>query len=84
MTNKQLLVLKAIESHWDQYSCGPSLESLAEAVGVSSKSTIHAMIKRLQEGGWVTIQPNRWRTVMSTRNSPFKNVNKSLDEQVKI
>ena len=84
MTKRQLLVLEAIESHWEQYSCGPTLQGIAEAIGVSSKSTVHAMIKRLEDGGWVTMQPNRWRTVMSTRNSPFKNINKTVDEQVKI
>ncbi len=84
MTKKQLRLLQAIENYWDQFSCGPSLDSLASALGLSSKSTVHAMIKRLEEGGWVTMQPNRWRTVMSTRNNPIKKFQNTLDEQVKI
>ena len=65
-------------------STSRSLDALADALGLSSKSTIHAMIHRLKDGGWVTMQPNRWRTVMSTRNSPFKKVEKTIDESVKI
>ena len=42
------------------------------------------MIKRLEEGGWVTVQPNRWRTVMSTRNNPIKKFQNTIDEQVKM
>ena len=51
---------------------------------VSSKSTIHDMLKRLEKNGWVTMQPNRWRTVMSTRNSPFKKFDSTIDEHVKM
>ena len=84
MTEKQSKLLLAIESHWDQFSCGPSLDSLADALGLSSKSTVHAMLKRLEDNGWVTMQPNKWRTVMSTRKSPFKKFDSGIDEQVKI
>ena len=84
MTEKQSKLLLAIESHLDQFRCGPSLDSLADALGLSSKSTVHAMIKRLEEGGWVTMQPNRWRTVMSTRNNPIKKFQNTIDEQVKM
>ena len=67
MTSKQLKLLETIEEYWEEFGCGPSLDALADALGLSSKSTIHAMIHRLKDGGWVTMQPNRWRTVMSTR-----------------
>ena len=84
MTSKQLKLLETIEEYWEEFGCGPSLDALADALGLSSKSTIHAMIHRLKDGGWVTMQPNRWRTVISTRNSPFKKVEKTIDESVKI
>tara|TARA_R110000751_G_scaffold47324_1_gene106107 strand:+ start:124 stop:480 length:357 start_codon:yes stop_codon:yes gene_type:complete len=71
MTPKQLKVLEAIEYYWEQQHCGPSLEAIAEIVGVSSRSTVHAIVKRLTEDGWITMQPKRWRTMMSTRNSPL-------------
>ena len=71
MTPKQLKVLEAIESYWDTQHCGPSLEAIAEMVGVSSRSTVHAIVKRLEGDGWITMQPKRWRTMMSVRNSPL-------------
>ena len=75
MTPKQLKVLEAIESYWETQHCGPSLEAIAEMVGVSSRSTVHAIVKKLEEDGWITMQPKRWRTIMSVRNSPLnKNV----------
>tara|TARA_R100000353_G_C6498016_1_gene193473 strand:+ start:167 stop:421 length:255 start_codon:yes stop_codon:yes gene_type:complete len=84
MTAKQLKLLEAIEAYWEEFNCGPSLDALAYTLGISSKSTVHAMLKRLEDNGWVTMQPNKWRTVMSTRRSPFKKVEISVDEQVKM
>jgi len=84
MTAKQLKLLEAIEAYWEEFNCGPSLDALAYTLGISSKSTVHAMLKRLEDNGWVTMQPNKWRTVMSTRKSPFKKVEISVDEQVKM
>ena len=74
MTPKQLKVLEAIESYWETQHCGPSLEAIAEMVGVSSRSTVHAIVKKLEEDGWITMQPKRWRTMMSARNSPLQNL----------
>tara|TARA_R110000787_G_scaffold59819_1_gene135639 strand:+ start:72 stop:521 length:450 start_codon:yes stop_codon:yes gene_type:complete len=71
MTPKQLRVLEAIEEYWDTKHCGPSLEAIAGIVGVSSRSTVHAIVKRLHEDGWITMQPKRWRTMMSVRKSPL-------------
>jgi|TARA_R100000482_G_scaffold116426_1_gene59619 SOS-response transcriptional repressor LexA len=84
MTEKQLKLLEAIEAYWEEFNCGPSLDALAYTLGISSKSTVHAMLKRLEDNGWVTMQPNKWRTVMSTRRSPFKKVEINVDEQVKM
>ncbi len=84
MTAKQLKLLEAIEAYWEEFNCGPSLDALAYTLGISSKSTVHAMLKRLEDNGWVTMQPNKWRTVMSTRRSPFKKVEINVDEQVKM
>ena len=71
MTPKQLRVLEAIEGYWETKHCGPSLEAIASIVGVSSRSTIHSIVKRLHEDGWITMQPKRWRTIMSVRKSPL-------------
>ena len=71
MTPKQLRVLEAIEGYWETKHCGPSLEAIASIVGVSSRSTVHAIVKRLHEDGWITMQPKRWRTMMSVRKSPL-------------
>ena len=84
MTAKQLKLLESIEAYWEEFNCGPSLDALAYTLGISSKSTVHAMLKRLEDNGWVTMQPNKWRTVMSTRKSPFKKVEINVDEQVKM
>ena len=57
MTPRQLLVLEAIEEYWSEEHCGPSLEAIAGKVGVSSRSTVHSIVKRLHEDGWITMQP---------------------------
>ena len=82
MTPRQLLVLEAIEDYWTQNHCGPSLEAIAKQVGVSSRSTIHAIVKRLHEDGWITMQPKRWRTMMSTRNSPLEKKEEVVEEKL--
>ena len=83
MTPRQRLVLEAIEDYWAENHCGPSLEAIASRVGVSSRSTIHAIVKRLHEDGWITMQPKRWRTIMSTRNSPLAEKKEVIPEPVK-
>ena len=82
MTPRQLLVLEAIEDYWTQNHCGPSLEAIAKQVGVSSRSTIHAIVKLLHEDGWITMQPKRWRTMMSTRNSPLEKKEAVVEEKL--
>ena len=40
MTSKQLKLLETIEEYWEEFGCGPSLDALADALGLSSKSNI--------------------------------------------
>tara|TARA_R100000544_G_scaffold32731_2_gene19120 strand:- start:7010 stop:7417 length:408 start_codon:yes stop_codon:yes gene_type:complete len=84
MTPRQLLVLEAIEEYWSEEHCGPSLEAIAGKVGVSSRSTIHSIVKRLHEDGWITMQPKRWRTMMSTRNSPMFEKKEPVEEKPEL
>ena len=84
MTPKQLRVLEAIEEYWDTKHCGPSLEAIAGKVGVSSRSTVHSIVKRLHEDGWITMQPKRWRTMMSTRNSPMFEKKEPVEEKPEL
>ena len=84
MTPRQLLVLEAIEEYWSEEHCGPSLEAIASKVGVSSRSTVHSIVKRLHEDGWITMQPKRWRTMMSTRNSPMFEKKEPVEEKPEL
>ena len=70
MTPRQLLVLEAIEDYWAEQHCGPSLEAIANKVGVSSRSTIHSIVKRLHEDGWITMQPKVIHRTVAPEHKP--------------
>ncbi len=63
LTKKQKLVLDFIESYQDKFDYSPSLEEIKKHFKLSSVSTAHHYIKKLQEAGYLKKEENQPRAI---------------------
>jgi len=84
LTHRQKQVLDFIQS----YPAGgsPSMDEIKNECGFSSKSTVHAIMKRLRERGWIDWLPNRRRSirVLDGKMTPKEIEINTIRECVKI
>lgn len=65
-TPKQLLVLQAIERFIRDTACIPTLQQIADVVGLSSLATVHKHLRGLKSLGYVDQVHNRTRSIVIT------------------
>lgn len=46
-------VLAAIESHWQEHGCGPTLRDLVAATGITAPGGVHVLVRELAQKGLV-------------------------------
>lgn len=63
LTKKQLEILKLIDHMTRTSGIAPSFEEMKKALGVSSKSGIHRIVRALEERGFLRRMPNRARAL---------------------
>mgnify|MGYP003146800238 FL=1 len=63
MTPRQRDVLEFIDHYWKQNHCAPSMEIICRELNMNSKSNIHRIIHLLIDDGYLSMKPNRPRTV---------------------
>lgn len=63
LTKRQRDVLNAIKSHMHQHGMPPSRTELAHGLGLADASSVAAHLRRLAEGGWIELIPNRPRGI---------------------
>ncbi len=68
LTKKQKKVLDYITTYTDKQKMAPSLEEIKKHFRLSSVSTAHYHIKKLQDAGYLQKQNNRARAVAPSRN----------------
>jgi repressor LexA len=56
---KDLMYLGKLQDYYRDHRALPSYSTMAEVLGLASKSAVHALIKRLVELGFVSITPDR-------------------------
>lgn len=56
---KDMAYLAKLQDYYRDYHALPSYASMAELLGLASKSAVHALVKRLEEEGFVTKTPDR-------------------------
>ena len=65
LTPKQYKLLMFIDNFIKENGCCPSYEEMKEAVGIRSKSGIHALIEELTERDFIKKMPHKARAVLS-------------------
>ncbi len=53
MTPKRLKILKLVHAYWHHYQMGPTLQELADQMGVKSRSNMHYAVAALIKQGWL-------------------------------
>jgi DNA (cytosine-5)-methyltransferase 1 len=72
LTKKQKRVLSYIESYRDKRGYSPSLEEIRKHFRLSSVSTAHHYIKKLQQGGYLKKEENQPRAINVCDNPVFE------------
>ncbi len=54
LTKKQRIVLNAINEYVQMESISPTVRELCDIVGITSTSTVHAHLNKLEEKGYIT------------------------------
>jgi repressor LexA len=67
LTKKQKLVLDYIRSFVEKHGHAPSYEEIAQGVGLSSPSTIHSHVGKLEQKGYITKKWNANRSIDISR-----------------
>lgn len=63
ITRKQQRALSFIQEYIFANDLSPSYEEIQKAIGVSSKSAVHRMVRTLADRGVITFLPNRNRSI---------------------
>lgn len=71
LTKKQKAILDFIVSHMKEYDVAPSYREIAEAVGLSSPSTIHQHIENLKTKGYLNSSEERQPVSLNTAVKQF-------------
>ncbi len=72
LTEKQYKLLLFINKTTKETGCSPSFEEMKEAVGLKSKSGIHALINALEEREFIRKLPHKARALEVIRMPKFK------------
>lgn len=72
LTEKQYRLLMFINKVLKETGCSPSFEEMKQAVGLKSKSGIHALIEALEERNFIKKLPHKARALEVVRLPRFK------------
>ncbi len=68
MTPRQKMVLEFIKSYWAENGYAPSYDNIKDGLGAKSKSSIAALIDRLERRGYITRIPRIARSIRVTKD----------------
>jgi repressor LexA len=63
ISNKNMIVYKAIKKYMDQYGYSPSVRDLCELTNLNSPATVHNHLQKLKEFGYIMYTENKSRTI---------------------
>lgn len=63
MTPKQAEILKVIKDHLHHKGYPPSVREIGQAVGLSSSSTVHGYLRKLEKKGYLRRDPTKPRAI---------------------
>lgn len=79
MTKRQFEALRFIKGYIASHGCAPSVIEVAEAIGSSSKSHAHRVLRGLEDQGYIRRLPKRARAIEVIENPTLLNASMSLD-----
>ncbi|MFB6212727.1 MAG: LexA family protein [Candidatus Magasanikbacteria bacterium] len=62
LTKKQKEVLEFIQDYINEHDYSPTLEEIAEHIGVSTVSTVHEHLQKLKDKNYIEIQDKSYQT----------------------
>ncbi|MAV54981.1 MAG: repressor LexA [Phycisphaerae bacterium] len=77
LTPRQLDLLRAFRTHRMSHACSPTMQELADVLGVS-KVTVHEHVKQLVSKGVLTQEPNRTRSLALAEDVVLPDEERSL------
>ena len=77
LTPRQLDLLRAFRTHRMSHACSPTMQELADVLGVS-KVTVHEHVKLLVAKGVLTQEPNRTRSLALAEDVVLPDEERSL------
>jgi len=71
LTPRQKEVLDYVQAHLASHGgvC-PSLGEIAVGIGVKTASTVHRILSDIKARGWITMTPNKPRSIQIVRRHP--------------
>jgi SOS-response transcriptional repressor LexA len=84
LTPRQRDVLAFIARYQAAHDCAPSLQEIADALGMKAKSQAHKLIRGLQERGAVRALPGRQRSIRIIGEAPTHPASTDLVEAVRV
>ncbi|HEY8344534.1 MAG TPA: transcriptional repressor LexA [Bacillota bacterium] len=78
LTNRQREILNFICEEIQKKGYPPSVREIGEAVGLSSSSTVHAHLEKLQELGYIRRDPTKPRTIEVLRPTAENSFNLNI------
>jgi len=67
MTPQQFRALEFIKSYWEDNGYAPSYDNIKDGLGAKSKSSISALLERLEQRGYITRTPRNARSIRVTK-----------------
>ncbi|MFR1708912.1 MAG: LexA family protein [Clostridium sp.] len=63
LTKKQRIVLKAIDEYIEKERISPTVRELCDILGLSSASTVHEYLSRIEEKGYISRKKESPRSI---------------------
>jgi len=63
MTSRRKLVLDFVVAYTKIHKCAPTMDVIAKAIGLKSRSNIHRIVKRLEADGFIETRPKKYRSI---------------------
>lgn len=70
LTHRQHQCFMAADAYIREHKCSPSMEDLRVALNLSSRGYVVRLVAALQERGYVTVMPNKGRSLAIVRDEP--------------
>ena len=69
LSTRERNVLDFIIQYQNEHKCGPSLQEIADGIGVASRSSSHRYMTSLSSKGWLTVGYGRRRSCMVSQEA---------------